>query len=341
MFRITGAYIERVLSMCYKDEKNKLLQEKLEKTFEELKIPEFIQRYFIRLDSPVSKLNYWVTIRSMFEYMFEKKIIQKHSIAELDPEDLLLIESEDIKMFLTNLELAQGMNPTSVKIRKNMLSSFWNYLVSTNRCPVKENIVKDVTYKVDKITSAKSKMPSEEQLNMMEEKIKKKIDPVIRERNLTVFRVLKGTGIRESELAGLDLDDIYLHGDETDHRAYIKVLGKGRYRESEMRKVLLTESAVKEIVEWLKIRQTLEDIQDTAALLLNKNGKRLNEDNIKKIFKNYGDGITPHMMRHWYATVMGKTFGIAFAQEQLGHSSMTVTMINYTDGTYGVSLKGM
>ena len=51
--------------MCYKDEKNKLLQEKLEKAFEELKIPEFIQRYFIRLDSPVSKLNYWVTIRSM------------------------------------------------------------------------------------------------------------------------------------------------------------------------------------------------------------------------------------------------------------------------------------
>ena len=48
---------------------------------------------------------------------------------------------------------------------------------------------------------------------------------------------------RESELAGLDLDDVYLDGDETDHRAYIKVLGKGRYRESEMRKVLLTESA--------------------------------------------------------------------------------------------------
>lgn len=62
MFRITGAYIERVLYMCYKDEKNKLLQEKLEKTFEELKVPEFIQRYFIRLDSPVSKLNYKVLV---------------------------------------------------------------------------------------------------------------------------------------------------------------------------------------------------------------------------------------------------------------------------------------
>ena len=108
-----------------------------------------------------------------------------------------------------------------------------------------------------------------------------------------------------------------------------------------MRKVLLTESAMEEIIKWLNVRQTIKDIQDTTALLLNKNGKRLNEDNIKKIFRNYGDGITPHMMRHWYATVMGKTFGIAFVQEQLGHSSMTITMNNYTDGTYGVSLKGM
>lgn len=327
--------------MCYKDEKNKLLQEKLEKAFEELKIPEFIQRYFIRLDSPVSKLNYWVTIRSMFEYMFEKNVICVNRISDISPEDMLLIEAEDIKEYLKDLEINHGMSPGSVNTRKNMLSSFWNYLSSTNRCPVRKNIIENVNYKISKVVNTKTKMPSEEQLRFMEENIKKKVNPIIRERNLAVFKILKGTGIRESELAGLDLDDVYLDGDETDHRAYIKVLGKGRYRESEMRKVLLTESAMEEIIKWLNVRQTIKDIQDTTALLLNKNGKRLNEDNIKKIFRNYGDGITPHMMRHWYATVMGKTFGIAFAQEQLGHSSMTITMNNYTDGTYGVSLKGM
>lgn len=327
--------------MCYKDEKNKMIQKKLEKIFVDLQVPEFIQRFFIRLDSPISKINYWISIRSMFEYMFDKNIIQKNRIAEIIPEDLLLIEAEDIKEYLKNLEIKQGMCPGTVNTRKNMLSSFWNYLASTNRCPVKKNIIEDVTYKMSKVANTKNKMPSEEQLRIMEEKIKKKGDPIVRERNLTVFMVLKGTGIRESELAGLDLDDIYLNGDEDDHRAYIKVLGKGRYRESEMRKVLLTESAMLEIIEWLKVRHTMENIIDSTALLLNKNGKRLNEDNIKKIFRNYGDGITPHMMRHWYATVMGKTFGIAFAQEQLGHSSMAVTVNNYTNGTYGVSLEGM
>lgn len=67
--------------MCYKDEKNKMIQKKLEKIFVDLQVPEFIQRFFIRLDSPISKINYWISIRSMFEYMFDKNIIQKNRIS--------------------------------------------------------------------------------------------------------------------------------------------------------------------------------------------------------------------------------------------------------------------
>lgn len=327
--------------MCYKDERQKQLYNRLMKDFERLDVPEFIQRYFVLLKSSISKINYWTTIRSMLEYMIEKKSINKINIAEIQPEDFLNIDIVDIASYLEYLE-NKGMSSRSVYIRKNMLSSFWNYLVLTNRCPVENNIIKSVPY--DFVTSNNNlvlKMPSEEQLLLMETRIKQKQDPYIRERNLTVFMILKGTGIRESELAGLDLTDIYLNGDENDHRAYIKVLGKKKYRMEEQRKVLLTESAMSEIIEWLKIRQTMENIIDSAALLLNKNGKRLNEDNIKKIFRNYGDGITPHMMRHWYATTMEKEFGVAFVQQQLGHSSMTVTVNNYTDGTYGVSLEGL
>ena len=326
--------------MCYKDEKQKQLYERLVKDFEKLQVPEFIQRYFVLLKSSISKINYWITIRSMLEYMIEKKSINRKNIAEIQPEDFLNIDIVDITSYLEYLE--KGMSSRSVYIKKNMLSSFWNYLSLTNRCPVKNNIIKSVPY--DFVTSNNNlvlKMPSEEQLLLMETRIKQKTDPCIRERNLTVFMILKGTGIRESELAGLNLTDIYLNGDETDNRAYIKVLGKKKYRIEEQRKVLLTESAMIEIIEWLKVRQTIENIIDSNALLLNKNGKRLNEDNIKKIFKNYGDGITPHMMRHWYATMMEKKFGVAFVQQQLGHSSMAVTVNNYTDGTYGVSLEGM
>lgn len=187
--------------MCYKDEKQKQLYERLVKDFEKLQVPEFIQRYFVLLKSSISKINYWITIRSMLEYMIEKKSINRKNIAEIQPEDFLNIDIVDITSYLEYLE--KGMSSRSVYIKKNMLSSFWNYLSLTNRCPVKNNIIKSVPY--DFVTSNNNlvlKMPSEEQLLLMETRIKQKPDPCIRERNLTVFMILKGTGIRESELAG-------------------------------------------------------------------------------------------------------------------------------------------
>lgn len=78
--------------MCYKDERQKQLYNKLMKDFEKLDVPEFIQRYFVLLKSSISKINYWTTIRSMLEYMIEKKSINKINIAEIQPEDFLNID---------------------------------------------------------------------------------------------------------------------------------------------------------------------------------------------------------------------------------------------------------
>ena len=75
---------------------------------------------------------------------------------------------------------------------------------------------------------------------------------------------------------------------------------------------------------------------NTDAVFVNKNGNRLSEYNIQCIFRTYGDGITPHMIRHWYATVIANTGNIAFAQQQLGHTSANTTINNYANGAYGM-----
>lgn len=51
----------------------------------------------------------------------------------------------------------------------------------------------------------------------------KKNDEFIRVRNLIILRVLKGTGLRESELAGLNINDLYID----ENMPYIKIIGKG------------------------------------------------------------------------------------------------------------------
>lgn len=100
--------------------------------------------------------------------------------------------------------------------------------------------------------------------------------------------------------------------------------------------VYLTGDATKALKEWLTYRNTLENITNIDAVFINKNGNRLNEYNIQSIFRNYGDGITPHMIRHWFATVMTKTGNLAFAQQQLGHTSVDTTVNNYANGAYGM-----
>lgn len=168
---------------------------------------------------------------------------------------------------------------------------------------------------------------------MMEmiEKIKKKKDDFVRERNLVIVRVLKGTGLRESELAGLDMKDLHLE----DNKPYITVMGKGVYYTQDAEPVLVSKDAKLALEEWLEIRNKVENIIDGKAVFINKNGKRLSEDNIQAIFRNYSGGkITPHMMRHLYATVLYQESGhdAAFVQEQLRHSDVNTTLGTYAAG---------
>ena len=171
----------------------------------------------------------------------------------------------------------------------------------------------------------------------MEEKIMWKKDVPVRNRNIAIFRVLRGTGIRESELAGLDLSDLHLD----EEMPYITILGKGVYREMQNRTVYLSGSALKALTEWLEYRSTLDNIVNMEAVFINKNGTRTTERNIKQIFENYGNGITPHMMRHYYASIMNRNGNLAFVKQQLGHSSVNTTVNNYANGAVGMKEKLM
>ena len=196
--------------MCYKDEIQKKNAEKLQRKFDEENVPVFIQKYFINIDSKAGAINYWSAIKDLFLWLMSEKIIKKNFVSEISLDDFYDVESEDIKLYL-NYKQESGMAKTTLNTRKHIFSSFWEYLVNKNKCPVEKNIVLMVKYK-GKSTNNNlfRKLPSKDQLEKMEENIMKKQDDLVRIRNLSVLKVLKGTGIRESELAGLDLEDLYL-----------------------------------------------------------------------------------------------------------------------------------
>ena len=298
--------------MCYKDEVQRKNAEKLQRKIEKDNVPAFIRDYFYNLNSEAGKLNYYSVIMSMLNWMIDNNRIKKESVAEITEQDIKSLSKTDMIVYLGTL-IINGILPSTINTKKNILSSFWTHLVDEGICD--KNIIHSIPkskFKIKKKNNAKVPLP-EDMIEMIE-KIKQKKDAFVRERNLVIVRILKGTGLRESELAGLDLKDLHLENS----KPYITVMGKGVYYTQDAEPVLVSKDAKSAFEEWLKIRSEAENIIDDKAVFINKNGKRLSERNIYDIFKNYSkEKITPHMMRHLYATVLYQESGhdAAFVQE--------------------------
>lgn len=319
--------------MCYKIEVQNKNAEKLNRKLDELNLPIYMRKYFIiKIESKAGALNYLGVIVDLLNWFIKEKLIDKTNISDIEPSDFTDIMAEDITLYLKTKE-QNGMSPTTLETRKHIISSFWDYISRVKGTEIKDGFFKDVTYKgIPSGNNLTKKLPTEKQLNDMEEKIMWKKDVPVRNRNIAIFRVLRGTGIRESELAGLNLSDLHLD----EEMPYITILGKGVYREMQNRMVYLSGSALKALSEWLEYRNTLDNIADTEAVFINKNGTRTTERNIKQIFENYGNGLTPHMMRHYYASIMNRNGNLAFVQQQLGHNNVNTTVNNYANGAVGM-----
>lgn len=329
--------------MCYKIEVQNRNAEKLNKKLNELNAPQFLRDYLNELESKNGALNYLVAIKDFLQWLIENNIINKKLISEIEVSDFSDLRPQNISSYLRYKE-TNGMSPTTTETRKNIIKSFIQDIYSYRECLLREiysnieDFYKMIKYKgIPSGNNLTKKLPTEKQLNDMEEKIMWKKDIPVRNRNIAIFRVLRGTGIRESELAGLDLSDLHLD----EEMPYITILGKGVYREMQNRTVYLSGSALKALREWLEYRNTLDNIVDKEAVFINKNGTRTTERNIKQIFENYGNGIMPHMMRHYYASIMNQNGNLAFVQQQLGHSSVNTTVNNYANGAIGMKEKLM
>ncbi|QOY54268.1 tyrosine-type recombinase/integrase [Candidatus Sulfurimonas marisnigri] len=127
---------------------------------------------------------------------------------------------------------------------------------------------------------------------------------------VTMFYTL---GLRISELSSLKIDDI---SDE-----WVRVLGKG----NKHRDIPLLASTKEMLEEHLST--TLQK-----KFILEKNGEKLSENSLRyiiiKVFRRVGLKVTPHQLRHSYASeLLNGSAPIADVSELLGHSSMATTQI--------------
>ena len=140
-------------------------------------------------------------------------------------------------------------------------------------------------------------------------------------RDHALFELMYGSGLRLSEIHGLDLGDVLL--DE----GWVSVTGKGRKE----RQVPLSGKSVKALRAYLSERVAADG---ETALFTGKNGTRLGQRQIQKrlqawaVRQGSGQHISPHMMRHSYAShLLQSSRDIRAVQELLGHSNLSTTQI--------------
>jgi integrase/recombinase XerC len=147
-----------------------------------------------------------------------------------------------------------------------------------------------------------------------------------RARDSALLEILYGSGLRVSELVGLDLDHVSFEREE------LRVLGKGKKE----RLVPLGTQARAAILSYLEKRPALRHertgTQDPCALFLGRRGTRLGVRRVQTLVRRYGGlgtgrgDLHPHALRHSCAThLLEGGADLRAIQELLGHSSLGTT----------------
>lgn len=150
-------------------------------------------------------------------------------------------------------------------------------------------------------------------------------------RNRAILELLWATGMRISELSGLNFGDLNLEHNE------IKVFGKG----SKERIVLISDRAKSYIQRYVEHARRLvaKDFppppqEENSPVFINNTGYRLNPKTIRNVINSVVDKIslpkkvTPHMFRHSFATYLIENGAdLRVVQELLGHASISNTQI--------------
>ena len=159
-----------------------------------------------------------------------------------------------------------------------------------------------------------------------------KMDTPAGYRNKAILELLWATGMRISELSGLNFGDLNLDNNE------IRVFGKG----AKERIVLVTDRAKTYLKRYIENARPLivakgfklEEITESTPVFINNTGYRLQNKTVRNAIKTVVDNIqlpkkvTPHMFRHSFATkLIENGADLRVVQELLGHASISNTQI--------------
>ena len=257
--------------------------------------------------SPYTVRNYTTDLLDFFQFIKDKGI---DSLREVDRNVL--------RNYLLHL-MEQGVVKASIARKLSAIRSFYRYLLREEVIP-SNPVATTASPKLDR--RLPSFLTTDEITRLLEAPDSNKPQG---QRDRALMELLYASGLRVSELAKLNLEQINLDTRE------IRVWGKG----SKERMVLMGEPAAKALTTYLdQGRSELSGKKTTRAVFLNRYGERLTERSVQKILEEYagiagiGKRVHPHMLRHTFAThLLDGGADLRVVQELLGHASLSSTQV--------------
>jgi integrase/recombinase XerC len=209
-----------------------------------------------------------------------------------------------------------GLNPSSVQRRLSGARSFLKYLIKEGKLEVNPAVG------VSAPRGAR-RLPTTLDVDQMASLLKIEGDDPVAVRDCAMLELFYSSGLRLSELTGLDLGDI----DLTD--GMVRVTGKG----SRMRLVPVGKTARTAVNAWLRVRSTIADVAEK-AVFVGVRGERISPRSVQARVSYWarrsglGQRIHPHLFRHSFAThVLESSGDLRGVQEMLGHANISTTQI--------------
>ena len=288
--------------------------------------------FAIKGNSEKTICEYLLDLRTFFRFMITKweditpdeEEFEKISIKHISEEDVRRVTTKNIIEYLVYASTERKNSPTTRMRKLSALRSFFKY------AHVKEHIISvNPTADIDppkKASTLPKHLTVEEAVHLLDT-IKEDRESKTRIRDYAIVVLFLNTGMRLSELVGLNLESC------DRELTFVKVVGKG----NKERIIYLNKAAQSALVDYLKIRLDPKFIRTSSnALFLSGRENRISNKTVQWMVQKYlklagygTKGLSVHKLRHTAATLMyqsGKV-DIRVLKEILGHEQLNTTQI--------------
>ena len=338
------------MSRDYKDETFGKAEAKLDELIAQLPraCTEFLRS---RSTEPTSRVTYAHTLKMFFDYLTDKGRFAGKEPRGLLSEDVYSVTRDDIKEFISDASTRPSRSSKKAfkeafasKVGNNTLngylcaiSSFYEFLQVEGR--IDNNPAKGIrrakkdTHEIIYLEHADADQLIDNVfegtgLTKLQRACRDKHDTAIRD--ACMIKILCNTGIRVSELVGLDVDDY-----EKDKKC-LHIIRKG----NKEARVYLSDEASELLDGYLDNRDSYSPVPGEKAIFLvavgTYKGTRISVRSVEKLVHKYADTlgvyasnqVAPHKLRSTFAmNLLEKTGDIALVQKRLGHKNAATTAI--------------